>query len=500
MTLFYTTADGQCVDQAVPMTVPDGEYRYQCKLPPDSFGLQQDLEYYLDVGDCRTSTFHVTVQISPSIVVDTVRYHYPDYTGLPEWSVRNQGDLKAIEGTRVTLGATANTPIRRAAIDLDCKGLREVKMTADGKAATGEFTLRMRPDDPMRSEHDSYQIRFTDTAGRENRHPIRHDIEVIPDRPPVVSLVDPPEDRVQLPENGSLELKIHAEDPDFALREVVLRAERGGKGLPIQPLLNLPSSTKAHEGPFEGTVRFEPSKLGLAAGDEVVYWGEAKDNKEPLPGRAETERRWITIVKPSQNQTPQQQPPPPEKQPKENPQNQPPKPDGQKPDEQKPDQQKPDQQKPDEQKPDQQKPDQQKPDQQKPDEQKPDQGEQGKQDQQKGNEGKQDQQKGNEGKQDQQKGDQGKDGQPGQQQKGSGESGDQTQKGGQASDKPSKPLDGETNPGDVFDKVLQQREKQQDDKQQQKPGEQKPGEQKPGEQKPGEQQAGEQKSGEQTSG
>ena len=470
--LYYTTADGQSIDQAVPMTVPEGKYRHQCKLPPDSFGLQQDLEYYLAVGDCRSERFSVTVQIAPSILVDAVEYDYPDYTGIPDRIAQNQGDLRAIEGTRVTLRATANTGIDRAEIDLDCDGLRGLVMTADAKKATGRFTLRMRPDDPSRPEHESYQLRFTDVAGRENRQPIRHEIEVIPDLPPEVALVDPPEESIQLPENGSLELKIRAEDPDFALREVTLRAERAGKGLPIRPLLSRLSSAKPHEGPFEGTMLFEPAKLDLKAGDQVTYWAEAKDNKEPISGHAETERRWITIVEPSQDQTPQDQPDQKGDRPEENQQDQSP--------EQKPDQQEP----------------QEKPDQQKDPDQQEDSGEQ-------------QQPAGEEGQagQGQPEGDQkdspaesqpGEEGQQGQSQEDSAGAGDQGQQQDQAADKPSEPLDGETNPGDVFEEVLKQQEKQKENQQQQ--GQEQQGQEQQGQKQQGQKQQGQEQQGQEQQG
>ena len=139
----YSTADGQIVDQSVPMSPPEEGYRYQGRLPPGSLGLQQDYEYHLSAGDCQSGRYRIAVKIAPAIDVDKVSYHYPAYTGLADQTVERQGDLRAIEGTEVTLHATANTPIKpdTAEIDLGCIGRRGVRMTADGLAATGQFTL-----------------------------------------------------------------------------------------------------------------------------------------------------------------------------------------------------------------------------------------------------------------------------------------------------------------------------------------------------------------------
>ncbi len=399
--LYYTTAAGQIVNQAIPMTRPEDGYRHQCKLPPGELGLQQDLEYYLAACDCTTRRFAIDVQTAPAILVDRIEYHYPPYTGIAHRIVEGQGDIRAIEGTEVTVRATANQEIGRAEIDLDCDGRRGMKMNTDGSTASGRFTLRLNPEDPTRPEHDSYQLRFTDRNRRTNRRPIRHRIEVVHDLPPEVQLVEPRQEEVQLAVAGRLMIRVRAEDPDFALRRVALRAELRGKSLPIRPLLN-----KLHQGEFQSSYLFEPARLGLKPGDRVVYWAEAEDNKRPLPGRSETRQQWITIVEPESGQPPEQQPDGVPQDPQQDPQD-------------KQDQQ-PDQQ-----------PDQQSDQAAQPQEDQP-------------------QAPGD----DQQPG---KDGQPQQ-------NGQQAQRPDD-SDQQREPIDGETNAGDAFEEILKHRDQQQSDQQ-----------------------------------
>jgi len=336
--LYYTTADGRSVDQAIPLTISDGGYRHRCDLPPGRFGLQQDCEYYLAAGDCRTRRFRLDVETALSILVDRVEYDYPEYTGIPDRVDQRVADLKAIEGTRVTIRAASNHEIRRASVEMDCDSRHALKMTVDGpKTATARFTLSTDRSDPARPEHESYQLRFTDTTGQQNRRPIRHRIEVIADLPPEIRFVDPPPEETELAEDGMLELRVRAEDPDFALRRVVLRAERGERSLPISPLLDKPRPQPPHEGPFQKAYRFEPARLGLKAGEKVIYWAEAEDNmywgegqantpssnaaktaRRP-PNRAETVRRWITIVPPEGRRQPDEPPAQPEETPSQQP-------------------------------------------------------------------------------------------------------------------------------------------------------------------------------------
>ncbi len=300
--LYYSSVDGHRVDQAVPMRVPEGGFRHQGELPPGSAGLQHSLLYWIAAGDAKSPTFRIDVQIPPAIVVDRVEYDYPAYTGLPQRVAVREGDLRAIEGTRVTIHGAANFPIAQARIELEGDSRPTLPMTADGSTAIGRLTLAMSREDPSRPEYRWYQLRFTDPEGRENRRPIRHRIEVIPDQKPQVRFLDPPPDGTQLPVNGALELKVRAEDPDFGLRRVELRAERANRSLLIPPLLKKPRPEKPHQGPLEATYLFQPKRLDLKPGDRVAYWVEAADCKEKAedPGFqgnvAETERRTLLIV------------------------------------------------------------------------------------------------------------------------------------------------------------------------------------------------------------
>ncbi len=314
--LHYSSVDGQSVDQSVPMSVPEGGFRYQGELPPGNLGFQQSLLYWIAAGDASSPTFRIDVQIPPAIVVDRVEYDYPEYTRLPQRVAVREGDLRAIEGTRVTIHGSANYPVAQAFIELDGDSRPTVRMTADGSTATGRLTLAMSRSDPTQPEYHWYQLRFTDPERRENRRPIRHRIDVIPDQKPEVRFVDPPPEELQLPVNGSAELKVHAEDPDFGLRRVELRAEREGRGLLIPPLLKKLRPDKPHRGPFEAAHLFEPARLSLKAGDKVAYWAEAADCKEKaddpgfLGNIAETEKRTILIVAGDPQQKPSDKPRP----------------------------------------------------------------------------------------------------------------------------------------------------------------------------------------------
>ena len=89
--LIYSTADGQSVDQTIPLTRAEGDYRHQCRFPPGNLGLQQDYDYYLAAGDYRTRRYQIEARIAPAIEFDKVSYHYPAYTGIADQTVSAAG-------------------------------------------------------------------------------------------------------------------------------------------------------------------------------------------------------------------------------------------------------------------------------------------------------------------------------------------------------------------------------------------------------------------------
>ena len=297
--LVYSTADGQTVDQSIPLTRSEG-YRYQCGFPPGNSGLQQDCQYYLAAGDCRTGRFTIHARIPPSIVVDRVTYRYPAYTGLRDRTVegQGQGDLRAIENTAVTIHAVANTDISPATakVNLGCTGRTLLLATAKGRECEARFTLQLSAEDPSRSKYEFYQLRFCDLDGQENIRPAQHRIEVLPDLPPEVQFLEPQRDDVAVAADGEINLKVRASDPDFGLRRVTLHAECGDRDLGLEPLLELPSPRPPYAGDFQHTYAFQPALLGLKPGDRVRYWADAEDNKEPAANKSETTKRWIKVL------------------------------------------------------------------------------------------------------------------------------------------------------------------------------------------------------------
>jgi collagen type III alpha len=298
VTLLYSTADGQTVDRAVDMVLADDGYKHAATLPAGDGALQQNLAYRVEAGDAISRRFQVRVVSAPAITVQSVTYRYPKYTNLLEQRVERQGDIRAIEGTEVLIEALANQDIDTAAIDFDCDATHDRPMLVSQREAKVNFRLALRPD-RQAPDHATYQLLFKNQEGQVNPQPVRHQIEVTPDLPPEVQIVGPKQDDMELPADGTTQIEIVANDPDFALRTVKLSATSRDKAIVDEVL-----SSEEHQGQLVRKFRLEPRKLGLKSGDVVDYWAVAEDNKQPRANQTVTPKRRFRIVSPSASRRP----------------------------------------------------------------------------------------------------------------------------------------------------------------------------------------------------
>lgn len=293
----YSSDDGQIVDRELPMRAGEGGYRHAAKLPPGDERLQGNVTYRVEAGDARSPTYRVTVEPTPTIDVESVHYDYPEYTApiLQDKRVEGVGDVRAVEGTRVTIRCRANQPIGRATIDFGCDGKDDATMKVGGDQALVTFELKFADRVNLVPEHASYQVKFYNKQGVGNPAPVQHTIEVLPDLPPEVAVERPAEALIEVPEDEAVEFRATARDADFKLSEVALKHEgRAGQREPASlPLL---AAEKAPwQGKFDAPTRKSPRELGYRAGDEIRYWIEAVDNKTPIDTANRVSTRPATI-------------------------------------------------------------------------------------------------------------------------------------------------------------------------------------------------------------
>ena len=313
----YSSSDSQVTDLPVAMHREPGTRKYAADLPPDRDGIFQDLTYSVQSGDAVAGPFHVYKIDALSMVVQAVDYAHPSYTGLKPVTVEHEGDIKALEGTRVTIRAQANQEIEGAYLEFDPLDVaaadlpgtapaaadepprrHTLPMTVAGRQAYVSFDLRLS-NDRKTPQCRNYQLHFSTPAGDKNEQPILHTIEVLRDLKPHVEILRPPQRLVEVPLDGQQNIEVRALDPDFALSKIALRAITGGDQILDESLLAQPAV-----GQTTTEYQFRPADLDLQVGDLVVYWAVAEDNRvdtvsaAPAPSVSRTVNYKIRIVEP----------------------------------------------------------------------------------------------------------------------------------------------------------------------------------------------------------
>jgi len=267
---------------------------YEVVLPGGDRGMDRPAECTILAGDGQTEPVRVVLVDVPSLLVREVRYEFPDYTRRPPESVQWQGDLRALEGTRVTLITEASLPLTRGWIDFGCDGKHDWELTIPPHdLATGRATFPLRLNAARTAPWaDSYQLQMElASAGPDEilTEEVRHRIEVIADLPPEVRIVKPVEQAVTVPPEAPVAVQIAAHDPDFAIRRVGLEYRVfTGDQLEADGLAWQPEGQRV--GPFSAVLSLTPADVGAAAGSRIEYRAVVEDNREPKANRGVSHR------------------------------------------------------------------------------------------------------------------------------------------------------------------------------------------------------------------
>ncbi|GHT12279.1 hypothetical protein FACS1894170_06880 [Planctomycetales bacterium] len=306
--LVFSTKDGQAVDQRIPMSFDKDSLRYEADFPPGKQGFITDTQYHLEQGASRSRLFAIEVHPTATIEVTSVKYKYPPYTGLEEQTVTEHGDIRAVEGTEATVTIHSSLPLEEAKLVFDT-GQEERMMIAAEKPNDASVRLELQRGKPQKT----FSFSAKDTNGHDSRRSGIFHYEVLPDLPPKIQWSDTAEKlknlaQVELAEDEALELPVQAEDPDFALRYLRFKVESGDKNIkPVDLIESPPSGATEHRGQITKTHHFVPKESRISAGETADIWIEATDTKFPGGNTAETTRIKVTVTKPKNEEKKQQE-------------------------------------------------------------------------------------------------------------------------------------------------------------------------------------------------
>ena len=184
-------------------SIETGTFRYVFLQPQTGFTFQALS------GNFTSPPGRVQVVPAPAVGNITLRYLYPDYTGLPAKTQEGGGDIQALPGTQVRMTMQTNVPLSHGRLRLASGN--ELPLAISDQMLEGEILVM---------EEGAYTIEIEDTHGLRNQQPPWYSIRITPDVAPTVKWISPNEER-EVDETTVLDVRYSVED-DFGLQDAVL--------------------------------------------------------------------------------------------------------------------------------------------------------------------------------------------------------------------------------------------------------------------------------------
>ena len=243
----------------VPMTSEGADNTYVYFLAT----VKKDVSYYVDIGVKHSDRHRISVFDLPRIEQIEVDYVYPEYTGLKDKTIKDNGDVIAPQGTRIRLRANVNKAVKKAAIHFGDGTILD--LAANGTSASGSF---------MVTKDATYTIKIIDAEQLENEDPYEYFVQSQPDLPPTVTLIRPGRDkRVMSLEEVSIAA---AAEDDYGLTEFALNyMVDGGENRKIDFLATPKEPLQVS---IDGQTTLYLEDLEVEPGEFLLYYLSARDN------------------------------------------------------------------------------------------------------------------------------------------------------------------------------------------------------------------------------
>ena len=177
------------------------------------FALREPMRYYVAAAGLRSQEFAVDVVDLPRITNLKLTYNYPNWTKLEPQVVEPGDDIRAVEGTKVTVELATDQPLEASELVVD--GQRIAMTNVDG---VNSATLEVAKDGQyyVSTLFNGDSVKLTDD----------YLIEVTPDNKPVVKVVKPGRDW-RASNIEEVTVRVEASD-DFGLDRVEVRYSVNG--------------------------------------------------------------------------------------------------------------------------------------------------------------------------------------------------------------------------------------------------------------------------------
>ena len=227
------------------------------------FGVEDVTEYFVRSSGVQSDLYRIDVEILPYVDRLELVYDFPAYTGLPDRTIDDGGDIAVLRGTRVQLRAFPTIPAPRANLWRDDALANELTPAEDG-SFTGSFVVE---------QNGFYHLEMESArAGLVPASP-QYTIDVLNDQPPSLSFTRPGRDtRATALEEFFIEARAN---DDYGIRQLELVfSVNGGE----EQTVELFGSGAAPLSEVSAGYTFFLEEYELVPGDIISYYAKSRDN------------------------------------------------------------------------------------------------------------------------------------------------------------------------------------------------------------------------------
>ncbi len=241
----------------------------------------EPFRYRVRAGDFRSTWYRVDLIERPTVTSMAARHAYPPYTRLaPELVDPADGHLAALTGTRVTLTARTNKPLRTADLRPRRGTAPATQIAPDGLSVETALTVR---------QDDTYHWFLVDREGFDNDPAPTYTIRPLGDEDPIVVITSPRQD-VGIPRGEALGILYRARD-DYGVARIEVSLTRNSQVELLDASDLDPPPTTVNEGYVLPTAHLTP-------GDEFQIRVQVTDTDPITPGVAISEPLTVHITEP----------------------------------------------------------------------------------------------------------------------------------------------------------------------------------------------------------
>lgn len=254
---------------------------------------ESSARFYIETPRGRSQNFTLDVTAVPFFERVDALLEFPTYTGWKSHAqTLDQRGVRGIVGTRVTVSARSNLPLKSGTITLH-------PAKKEGGEARPPVVVTLSPDAgnpkvvsaPFPIEFNGrFELTLTAENGAASPEPLSGPITAIPDRGPSVQIAAPDRDLVAV-EGWKVPVVIEASDDVQIARMRLFRGVNGWSPVPVGIEIE-PAAPQVVRGGYE----FDLDSLGAKAGDVITFYATVDDNAPPSPHSADSERHTIQVI------------------------------------------------------------------------------------------------------------------------------------------------------------------------------------------------------------